>query len=155
MATFPFSRRFRQNHPRFARGFLLTFSFLFAFGAGFGYASWAMVCRAGRCPPAEALDGYEPRQTSKIYAADGRFIAELGLERRTLVKFDSIPELVRDAFVVTEDKRFYSHSGIDWQSVPRAVVADIKNRNFKEGFSTISMQLARNIFPSASRATKP
>ena len=106
-----------------------------------------MVCRAGRCPPAEALDSYEPRQTSKLYAADGRFIAELGLERRTLVRIDDIPPLVRNAFVVTEDKRFYQHAGIDWIRVPGALLVDIRNRTFSEGFSTITMQLARNIFP--------
>src|SRR5262245_21655424 len=99
MPTVFFSRRFRQKHSRFTRLFLLTFSFLCAFAAGVAYAGWAMGCRAGRRPPATVLDGYEPRQTSKIYAADGRFMAELGLERRTLVKFDSIPQLVRDAFV--------------------------------------------------------
>jgi penicillin-binding protein 1A len=126
---------------------LLFFFFFSSFGVGLAYASWAMVCRAGRCPPVEALDGYEPRQTSKIFAADGRYITEIGLERRTLVRFDSIPPIVRQAFVVVEDKRFYRHSGIDWPRVPAAVLVDIKNRNFKEGFSTITMQLARNIFP--------
>jgi penicillin-binding protein 1A len=154
MPTVPFSRRFRQKHPRSTRLLLLCLCFLFSFGSGFAYASWAMVCRAGRCPPPEALDGYEPRQTSKIYAADGRFMAELGLERRTLVKFDSIPELVRNAFLSIEDKRFYQHSGIDWQRVPGAVVADIKTRSFSEGFSTITMQLARNIFPERLSSEK-
>jgi penicillin-binding protein 1A len=123
------------------------FCFLVAFGAGFAYAAWAMVCRAGRCPAESALDDYEPHQTSKLYAADGRYITELGLERRTLIKIADIPPMVRQAFVVTEDKRFYQHHGIDWASVPRAVAVDIKNRNFSEGFSTITMQLARNIFP--------
>jgi penicillin-binding protein 1A len=147
MPSIPFSRRFRRKHPRFTRVFLLGFFFMSAFVVGFAYASWAMVCRAGRCPPVEALDGYEPRQTSKIFAADGRYITEIGLERRTLVRFDSIPPLVRDAFVVVEDKRFYKHAGIDWPRVPAAILVDIKNGNFKEGFSTITMQLARNIFP--------
>lgn len=154
MPTIPFGHRFRAKHPQFTRVFLLTSCFLFSFGAGFAYASWAMVCRAGRCPPPEALDGYEPRQTSKIYAADGRFMAELGLERRTLVKFDSIPELVRNAFLSIEDKRFYTHSGIDWKRVPGAIVADIKTRSFAEGFSTITMQLARNIFPERLSSEK-
>lgn len=147
MPSFPFTRRFSANHPRFTRTLLLAFSFFVAFGAGLAYASWAMVCRAGRCPPANALQEYEPRQTSKLYAADGRFIAELGLERRTLVQFKDIPPLVRSAFVITEDKRFYQHSGVDWKRVPGAVLTDLKNRNFSEGFSTITMQLARNIFP--------
>src|SRR5262252_164881 len=147
MPTIPLSKRFRQRHPRFTRATLLTICFGGAFVIGFAYASWAMVCRAGRCPSAEALDAYEPRQTSKLYAADGQFIAELGLERRTLVKFADIPPLVREAFVVTEDKRFYQHGGIDWVRVPGAMLVDIKNRSWSEGFSTITMQLARNIFP--------
>jgi len=147
MPSLPFSRRFRRKHPGLNRVLLLSLCFLGAFGVGLAYASWAMVCRAGRCPPVEALDGYEPRQTSKIFAADGRYITEIGLERRTLIRFDSIPPIVRDAFVVVEDKRFYRHSGIDWPRVPKAVLVDLKNRNFKEGFSTITMQLARNIFP--------
>ena len=147
MPAIPFTKRFRQAHPRFTRMFLLSACFLASFVLGLGYASWAMVCRAGRCPPVEALDGYEPRQTSKIFAADGRYLTEIGLERRTIVRFDSIPKLVRDAFVIVEDKRFYRHAGIDWPRVPAAILVDIKNRNFKEGFSTITMQLARNIFP--------
>jgi len=147
MPSIPFSKRFRRRHPRMTRWMVLTFCFGTAFVVGFAYASWAMVCRAGRCPSAAALDSYEPRQTSKLYAADGRFIAELGLERRTIVKFDDIPPLVREAFVVTEDRRFYEHAGIDWWRVPGAVIVDIRNRSWSEGFSTITMQLARNIFP--------
>src|SRR6478752_569372 len=143
----PFSRRFRTRYPWFARTFGLTASFLFSFGVGFAYASWAMVCRAGRCPSANALRDYEPRQTSKILAADGRLIAELGLEKRTLVKLQDIPPIVREAFLTIEDKRFYNHSGIDWVRVPSAMLTDLKNRNFSEGFSTLTMQLARNIFP--------
>ena len=50
-----FSRRWVASHPRFTRTFLLTLSFLIAFGVGFAYASWALVCRAGRCPSAAAL----------------------------------------------------------------------------------------------------
>src|SRR6516162_5129195 len=126
MAMIPFSRRFRQRFPRFTRGLALMICFGCAFAVGFAFASWAMVCRAGRCPSAQTLDGYEPRQTSKIYAADGRFIAELGLERRTRVKFADIPPLVRQAIVVTEDRRFYQHSGIDWVRVPGAMLADIR-----------------------------
>src|SRR5690242_901667 len=143
----PFTRRFRSRFPWFARTFALTASFLLSFGAGFAYASWAMVCRAGRCPSASALRDYEPRQTSKILAADGRLIAELGLEKRTVVKLQDIPPIVREAFLTIEDKRFYKHSGIDWIRVPGALLTDLKNRNFSEGFSTLTMQLARNIFP--------
>src|SRR3954454_15387658 len=121
MPAIPFTKQFREQYPRFTRVFLLSVCFLSAFVVGLGYASWAMVCRAGRCPPAEALQDYEPRQTSKLFAADGRFIAELGLERRTLIKINDIPPLVKNAFIAIEDKRFYQHSGIDWYRVPGAL----------------------------------
>ena len=143
----PFSRNFRRRYPKFSRFLGLALAFLAAFGVGMLYASWALVCRAGACPSVDVLDEYQPRQTSKLYAADGRFIAELGLERRTLLKLDQIPPVVRNAFVATEDKRFYEHKGLDFQSIPRAILTDIRRRSFAEGFSTITMQLARNIFP--------
>ena len=54
--AFPFTRRFRAQYPRFTRTFLLTLCFLLSFGVGFAYASWAMVCRAGRCPSENALE---------------------------------------------------------------------------------------------------
>ena len=143
----PFSKKFRQRHPQLTRGLAVGATFVTAFVVGLAYSSWALVCRAGACPSVDVLDQYQPRQTSKLYAADGRFIAELGLERRTLLKIDQIPPLVRNAFVTVEDKRFYRHSGVDWLRVPGALLTDIRRRSFAEGFSTITMQLARNIFP--------
>ena len=140
-------KNFRQRHPRLVHWTLLVGAFGLAFVVGFAYASWALVCRAGRCPSASLLEEYTPRQTSKLFAADDTFIAELGLERRTLVKIADIPAVVKDAFVATEDKRFYQHAGIDWQRVPGTVLADLRSGGYSQGFSTITMQLARNIFP--------
>ncbi|MDQ3997811.1 MAG: PBP1A family penicillin-binding protein [Gemmatimonadota bacterium] len=147
MAAFPFSRQFGQRHPRLTRSVLLALTFLMSGGVGLAYASWALVCNAGRCPSARALDDYTPGQTSKLYAIDGRFIAEIGLERRTLVTINEIPQSVRDAFRVTEDKRFYNHAGVDWVRVFGAVAANVTQLRWAEGFSTITMQLARNVFP--------
>jgi len=138
---------FRARHPRLVRWVLLIGTFTVSFAAGTAYAGWALVCRAGQCPAVEELDAYQPRQTSKLYAADGRFIAELGLERRTLMRFDDIPPVLRDAFVVIEDKRFFDHNGLDWYRVPTALLSVIRTRSFSQGFSTITMQLAGNIFP--------
>jgi penicillin-binding protein 1A len=140
-------RTFRSNHPRFMRWLYVSATFVTFFVAGFAYAGWALVCRAGQCPAVEELDHYQPRQTSKLFAADGRFIAELGLERRTLIHLSDIPPVARDAFVIIEDKRFYDHGGIDWLRVPGAVWSVIRTRSFSQGFSTITMQLAGNIFP--------
>src|SRR6266550_8604286 len=138
---------FRRRHPLLVRALLLFLTFGIASLFGLAFGAWALVCRGGQCPPVEALDDYTPRQTSKLYAADGRFIAELGLERRTLVKLDEIPKTVQQAFVITEDKRFYSHAGVDWYRVFGALARDILAQHWDQGFSTITMQLARNVFP--------
>jgi penicillin-binding protein 1A len=140
-------RQFTERNPKLVRSVLLGLTFLVAFGGGVAFASWVLVCNGGRCPPVQILDTYTPRQTSKVYAADGRFIAEVGLERRTLVKISEIPKVVKDAFVLTEDKRFYQHSGIDWIRVPGAALRNLRAGSWEQGFSTITMQLARNVFP--------
>jgi penicillin-binding protein 1A len=147
MGAVPPKRPFWRRRPRLTRGLLLLSIFGVAFAGGLLYAGWALVCRSGQCPSIDVLDDWTPRQTSKLYAADGRFVAEIGLERRTLVKLGDIPKTVRDAFVITEDKRFYDHAGVDWMRVPGAVFANIKARGWRQGFSTITMQLAGNIFP--------
>jgi penicillin-binding protein 1A len=146
---------FRRRHPTLVRAVLLTLTFLFTLGVGAVYASWALICRGNQCPSIEILAEYTPHQTSKLYAIDGRFIAELGLERRTLVKIDEIPKIVQDAFVATEDKRFYSHAGIDWHRAT-GVILRSPLHGFSQGFSTITMQLARNVFPDKiSREKSP
>src|ERR1041385_5647374 len=133
-------RRIRQRHPALIRGTLLAFCFFFSFGVGLGYASWAMVCRSGRCPAVQVLDEYQPRQTSKLYAADGRFIAELGLEKRTIVNIKDIPKIVQDAFIVTEDRRFWEHHGVDFHSVPGAVAADDGSGSLAPGVLAVAKE---------------
>ena len=94
---------YRKRHPLLVRGLLLLFTFVVASLFGVAYGTWVLICRGNRCPTVEALNDYTPRQTSKLYAVDGRFIAELGNERRTLVKLDEIPLHVQQAFVITEE----------------------------------------------------
>ena len=138
---------FRKRHAKLIRWTLLAGTFGISFGAGVSVAGWTLVCRARSCPAVDELDTYRPRQTSKLFSADGHFIAELGLERRTLLPLAEIPPMLRDAFLIVEDRRFYRHSGIDWFTIPGAVLANIRSLSFSQGFSTITMQLAGNIFP--------
>ena len=141
------AQTFVRRHPTLVRWTLLSATFLCSFAAGLAFAGWALVCRAGQCPSVEELDAYQPRQTSKLYAADNQFIAELGLQRRTLLRIDDVPPMVKQAFLTVEDKRFYEHSGIDFIRVPGAVWNVLKTRSFSQGFSTLTMQLAGDIFP--------
>ncbi|MFI5208198.1 MAG: penicillin-binding protein 1A [Gemmatimonadales bacterium] len=110
------------------------------------WGSWTRVCAGNACPSIAVLDDYIPHQTSKVYAADGRLITELGLERRTLLRLEDMPAVLREAFVAVEDKRFYQHHGIDFARIMGAVRANVMSLRWEQGFSTITMQLARNIF---------
>ena len=138
---------FVQRHPRLMRWTLLAATFVLFFGLGIAVGGWGLVCRAGQCPSVEELDAYQPRQTSKIFAADDQFIAELGLERRTLLRVEDMPPMLKQSFLVIEDKRFYNHGGVDWIRFPPSLWNVIKTRSFSQGFSTITMQLAGAIFP--------
>jgi penicillin-binding protein 1A len=146
----PFKLRFKLPAKRSHRVLAILALVAVGFGALGGVVGgfmWLTACTGDKCPSLEGLDQYQPRQTSRIYAADGRFIAELGQERRTLVRIDQIPQHVLDAFLVIEDKRFYSHHGIDYIRGVGAAIANARAGGVVQGFSTITMQLARNLFP--------
>ena len=139
---------------RYVRALLLLGTLGASLGLGAFTAGWTLVCAGGQCPSVDVLELYQPRQTSKLYAVDGRFLAELGLERRTVARLQDIPPLVQNAFVFTEDKRFYSHHGIDFIRVIGSVAVNLVRGGFAQGFSTITMQLARNIFPERLERAK-
>ena len=135
------------------RTFLLRGTLVLAVLSLVGLLSFAVfwtwfLCSDETCPSVEQFAEYKPTQPARLYAADGRFIGEVGLERRSVVTLERIPKHVIDAFVITEDKRFYRHSGVDYRRVFGSVIANIKAGGFAEGFSTITMQLARNVFPA-------
>ena len=138
---------FWTRYPRSVRGVLLAAVFLVGGGLGAATGLWTLACANDACPAASVLDAYRPRQTSKLYAADGRFLTELGLERRTLVAVGEIPAVVKAAFLTVEDKRFYEHHGVDYRRVAGSVLINLRARGIAQGFSTITMQLARNVFP--------
>src|SRR6266481_6345379 len=109
------------------------------FGSGLAYGSWTRVCAAERCPSITRIDpstGHNVQvQTSKVYAADGRLITELGIQRRTVLPLQQIPLFVRQAFIAVEDKRFYAHHGIDYWRILGAIKADVMSLSWAQGFS--------------------
>ena len=110
-------------------------------------ASTWYTCGLRGCPDVAKARGYIPEQASVILDRRGTEIAKLYRVNRRVVTLDSVPKYVPAAFVAVEDKRFYQHHGVDWDRVPGAVVANVRHRGFVQGFSTITMQLARNLFP--------
>ncbi len=133
--------------PRARRNILVGFLAFLAFGFAVIVAAYNRACAGNSCPSIGELGGYDPNQASKVYAADGRLITDLGLERRTVVPLAEMSPYVRAAFITTEDKRFYAHHGIDWVRVFGAIKNNIFKFRVAEGFSTITMQLARNLWP--------
>jgi len=125
-----------------------------ALGLGVLCGSWTRACAGTACPSIAVLEGYRPTQTAKLYAADGRLFTELGIERRTVLAFDDMAPSVRAAFVAVEDQRFYEHGGIDYRRIFGAIRSNILALGFAEGFSTITMQLARNVFPEKLPSAK-
>jgi len=119
------------------------------YGSGVAYGSWTRVCAAERCPSIMRISPERnPQiQSSKVYAADGRLISEYGIEHRTVLPLEKIPVYVRQAFIAVEDKRFYDHNGIDYWRIFGALKANLTSLHYTQGFSTITMQLARNVFP--------
>src|ERR1044071_2226657 len=79
------------------------------FGGGGAYGAWTRACAGGACPSIGVLEQYRPSQAAKLYAADGRLITDLGLERRTVLPLNEISAETRAAFLAVEDKRFYQH----------------------------------------------
>jgi penicillin-binding protein 1A len=133
--------------PRVRRNLLVGVLALLAFGVAVVFAAYSRACAGNSCPSIGELGGYDPNQASKLYAADGRLITDLGLERRTVVPLKEMSPYVMAAFITTEDKRFYEHHGVDWYRVLGAIKNNVFKLRVAEGFSTITMQLARNLWP--------
>jgi len=137
-------RWFSPDRARWSVTYLLL---AFGFLVGLAYGSWTRVCAGRACPSIAILDDYRPQMASKVYAMDDRLITELGYERRTVIPLQEMPPYLREAFVAVEDKRFYQHHGIDYSRILGALFANLRARSVVQGFSTITMQLARNVFP--------
>ena len=97
-------------------------------------------------PSVESLKTVELQQPMQIYTADGKLIGEVGEQRRIPVKLENVPQRLQDAFLSTEDSRFYEHHGLDPVGIARAIFVAVNNGGASQGASTITQQLARNFF---------
>lgn len=103
--------------------------------------------------PVEILENYEPIKPSIIYDIKGRQIDVLALENRDPIKIDDIPIYVQNAFLAVEDKRFKKHYGLDYLRLAKALYLNVLNKS-REGGSTITQQLVKNVFLTRERSIK-
>jgi len=121
----------------------LTLLFVIVVGVA---ALWAFTILPRSLPSVTALETLQPIQGTKIYDDNDEPMTELHVERRILVPLAQIPQSLRDAILATEDRRFYSHWGIDPIGVARAVIQNYRRGRIVEGGSTITQQLTKVLF---------
>ncbi|WP_418118591.1 penicillin-binding protein 1A [Variovorax sp. 350MFTsu5.1] len=110
----------------------------------------AVVTIYPKLPDVSELSDYRPKLPLRVYSTEGQLIGEFGEERRNLTPFANIPKVMKDAVLAVEDARFYDHGGVDYKGFLRAAVASLKGGR-KQGASTITMQVARNVYLTSER----
>ncbi|HEX8883043.1 MAG TPA: transglycosylase domain-containing protein, partial [Noviherbaspirillum sp.] len=96
-------------------------------------------------PELNTLTDYRPKIPLRIFTADNVMIGEFGEERRNVVRFKEIPDVMKQAVLAIEDDRFYEHGGVDYLGILRAAVHNLSG-GARQGASTITQQVARNFF---------
>ncbi|MCZ6669684.1 MAG: transglycosylase domain-containing protein, partial [Acidobacteria bacterium] len=131
---------FSPSSRRFWLRILAGFGIAAAAGSVSGYLLTIDIPRVSR------LEDYRPPIGTKIYSDVGEVLYEFAGQKRILIRYEQIPEVLRTAIIATEDSRFYHHFGIDPRSILRAAIKDVLSLRFAQGASTITQQLARNLF---------
>jgi len=129
---------------------ILLLCVFLSFAAGAGMCWWLYTLKE-ELPHFDSVEQYRPLLGTMLYSDDGAPIAEFAIEKRMIVSYEEIPRQLILAFVAAEDKNFFYHFGIDLQGISRAFIKNVKAGGFKEGASTITMQLARTFFLSREK----
>ncbi|MBA2962584.1 MULTISPECIES: penicillin-binding protein 1A [Ramlibacter] len=113
-------------------------------------AGVALAVAYPNLPDISELSNYRPKLPLRVFSAEGVLLGEFGEERRNLTPIAEIPAVMKNAVLAIEDARFYSHSGVDYKGLVRAAVANL-GRAKSQGASTITMQVARNVYLSSEK----
>ena len=145
-----------RRRRRILRRVLIGFAVLMLLGiAGAGTAGYVAYRElATDLPDVAALEDYQPSLVTEVYDRHEQLIAEFFVEKRRLVHLTEIPIYVRHATIAAEDSRFYSHSGVDYIGIGRAVWVNLRAGTTREGASTITQQVARNLFLTRERTLR-
>src|SRR6202046_5114860 len=105
-------------------------------------------------PDVDSLRDIQLQVPLRVYTRDGKLIAAIGEQRRIPVRYEQLPKKLIQAFLATEDDRFFRHHGVDWEGILRAAVANARAGGIRQGASTITMQVARDMFLTPRRDMK-
>ena len=122
----------------------LVFS-LFALTSLLGVVSGVLFAYSPDLPEIESLDDYVPDTITRIYDRTGETIGEFATQRRVIIDYDDIPDVLRQAIIAAEDGSFFEHNGFSIPAIIRTIVRDVAAGELAAGASTLTMQLARNI----------
>jgi len=131
---------------------LLLFGALVLLSAVMGGGAGLLLVYSTDLPQVEELERYRPSSVTELYDGQGRVIGTFALQRRIIATYEDYPEVLRNALVSIEDKDFYKHSGINLWRIVGAAYRDIESGGKVQGASTLTMQLARNLFLSPDRS---
>jgi len=129
-----------------------VFGLLLLVSASVGAGAGLLLVYSTDLPQVDELERYRPSAVTQLYDAQGRVIGTFALQRRVIATYDDYPQVLRDALVSIEDKDFYKHSGINLWRIAGAAYRDIESGGRVQGASTLTMQLARNLFLSPDRS---
>nr|WP_223827283.1 penicillin-binding protein 1A [Undibacterium oligocarboniphilum] len=126
--------------------------------AGLGLAvaliiGFALTMAYPNLPELDSITSYKPKMPLRIFSADHVLLGEFGEERRNVVRFDQIPDVMKKAVLAIEDDRFYEHGGVDYLGITRAALHNLTG-GARQGASTITQQVARNFFLSSEQTFK-
>src|SRR5215510_9569627 len=129
----------------------LVFVFLLCLAIALGATAGVLFVYNSDLPQVNSLEDYHPSLVTEVYSDDGRVIGSFALERRIVVTWDEIPQVVKDAITSVEDQNFFTHWGIDFYGIARAGLKDMMARRVVEGGSTLTQQLSKNLFLTPER----
>jgi penicillin-binding protein 1A len=128
----------------------LAFSFLVICAIALGAAAGLLFVYTSDLPEVRALEDYHPNVVTELYADDGQSIGTFAIQRRILLTYSQIPQVLREAILTTEDQHFEQHWGVDFPRVLQAAWHDMAHHRIAEGASTLTMQLAGGLFLNRS-----
>ena len=130
----------------------VLFGLLVLFSALIGASSGLLLVYSTDLPQVEQLEHYRPSSITELYDDQGRVVGSFALQRRVVSNYADFPEVLREALISIEDKDFYRHWGINVWRIAGAAYRDIESGGRVQGASTLTMQLARNLFLSPDRS---